>query len=133
MAGKVYWRGWTKAASARAATRTSLKGLEVRDDTEALHHRLRLVLAGELDHELREDVHDHVVDPPERVLEERHSLLDREQRLLVGGVPDHTDDDAVEDRRRATDDVDVPVGDGVVRAGADCDDHRENTVMRAEP
>ncbi len=48
-------------------------------------------------------------------------------------IADDADDDAVEDRRRAAYDVDVPVRDGVVRAGADGCYHRENTVIRAEP
>ncbi len=82
------------------------------------------MLAGEVDDELREDVDDDVVELAERVLEERDPLLDREERLLVRGVADDADDDPVEDRRRAADDVDVPVRDGVVAAWADCCDHR---------
>ena len=107
--------------------------LEVRDHAQPLHHRLRVVLARELDDELGEDVDDDVVAARERVLEERDPLLDGEERLLVRRVADDADDDAVEDRRRAPDDVDVPVRDGVVAAWADRCDHRENTVIRAEP
>ena len=91
------------------------------------------MLAGEVDHELREHVDDDVVELAERTLEERDALLDRKERLLVERVTDDADDDAVEDRRRAADDIDVPVRDGVVAAWADGGDHREKTVMRAEP
>jgi hypothetical protein len=91
------------------------------------------VLAGEVDHELGEDVDDDVVEVGERRLEKRHALLDAEERLLVQRVTHDAHDDAVEDRRRPLDDVDVPVRDGVVGAWADCGNHRENTVMRAEP
>ncbi len=48
-------------------------------------------------------------------------------------VADDADDDAVEDPGRAGDHLDVPVRDGVVRAGADGGDHRCMSVMRAEP
>ena len=72
------------------------------------------MLAGEVDDELREDVDDDVLELAERALEERDALLDRKERLLVERVADDADDDAVEDRRRAADDVDVPVRDGVV-------------------
>ena len=65
----------------------------------------------------------------EGVLEERDALLDREERLLVRRVADDADDDAVEDRRRTPDDVDVAVRDGVVAPWADCRDHREKTVI----
>ena len=91
------------------------------------------MLARELDDELGEDVDDHVLTVGHGVLEERHALLDREERLLVRRVADDADDDAVEDRRCAADHVDVPVRDGVVRAGADCGDHFAYTVIRAEP
>ena len=91
------------------------------------------MLAGEVDDELGEHVDDDVVAACERVLEERDPLLDREERLLVGRIADDADDDAVEDARRASDDVDVPVRDGVVRAWADGCHHCENTVIRAEP
>jgi len=107
--------------------------LEVRDDAQALHHRRGVVLACELDDKLGEDVHDDVLALVQRVLEERDALLDGEQRLLVGGVTDNAHDDAVEDRGRATDDVDVPVRDGVVGPWADGCYHCENTVIRAEP
>ena len=69
----------------------------------------------------------------ERILEERDALLDREERLLVGGIAHDSDDDAIEDRGRTANDVDMPVRDGVVRAGADGCYHLENTVIRAEP
>ena len=91
------------------------------------------MLARELDDELGEDVDDDVAAAPEGVLEERDALLDGEERLLVRRIAYDTDDDPVEDHRRAADDVDVPVGDGVVGPGADGCYHRENTVIRAEP
>ena len=96
--------------------------LEVRDHAEALHHRPGAVLAGEVDDELAEDVDDHVRHVRERVLEERDALLDGERRLLVVRITDDADDDRVEDRGRAADHVDVAQGDGVERAGVDCDD-----------
>ena len=92
------------------------------------------MLAGELDHELGEDVDHDVVTTRERVLEEAHPLLHGEERRLVLRVLDDSDDDAIEDRRRALDDVDVPVRDGVVATWADRSDHRARyTVIRAEP
>ena len=51
----------------------------------------------------------------------------------MGGIAHDSDDDAVEDRGRTANDVDMPVRDGVVRAGADGCYHLENTVIRAEP
>src|SRR5919106_341765 len=92
--------------------------LEIRDRAQALDHRRRAPAARELDDELREDVDLDVVLARERVLEKTHPLLDREQRLLVQRVADDADDDALEDRRRAPDDVEVPVRDWVVAAGA---------------
>ena len=73
------------------------------------------------------------VDPADGVAEEIDALLDREQRLLVLGIADHADDDAVEDPGGARDHVDVAVRDGVVGAGADGGDHSSNSVRRAEP
>ena len=67
------------------------------------------------------------------LLEKRNPLLDREQRLLVVRVADDADDDAVERRGGATDHVEMAEGDRVVRAWADCGDHRVKTVIRAEP
>ena len=57
-----------------------------------------------------------------RLLDELAALLGVEERLVLahGGVDDG-DDDLVEELRRAGDDVDVPVGDRVVGAGADGD------------
>ena len=46
------------------------------------------------------------------------------------GVPDHADDDAVEDPCRARDHVDVAVRDRVVRAGRDRGDHGERLEER---
>jgi len=91
------------------------------------------VLPRELDDQFGEHVDDDVLARRERVLEEGDPLLDREERLLVRRVTDDADDDAVEDRGRAPDDVDVPVRDGIVRARTDGCYHRENTVIRAEP
>ena len=94
----------------------------------------RVVPVRELDDELGEHVDHDVVELAERILEEGDALLDREQRVLVGRVADDADDDTVEDRRGAADDVDVPVRDGVVASGADCARHRVvKTLIRAEP
>ena len=49
--------------------------------------------------------------------------VDLEERRLVVRIADDADDDPVEDPRRARDHVDVPVRDGVVRAGVDRGDH----------
>ena len=116
--------------------------LEVRDHAEPFHHRPGAVLAGEVDDELAEDVDDHVRHVRERVLEERDALLDGERRLLVVRIANDADDDRVEDRGRAADHVDVAQGDGVERAGVDCDDRAAlghgslgcvKTESRAEP
>ncbi len=82
------------------------------------------MLPREVDHELAEHVDDDVFELGEGILEEGDSLLDAEQRLLVGRVADDTDDDLVEDCGRAADNVDVPERDRVERAGADRDDGR---------
>ena len=82
----------------------------------------------------REDVDLDVVELRERVAEEGDAFVEREHRLLVVRVADDADDDAVEDARRAADHVDVPVRDGVVRAGADRGHHScSKTVTRVEP
>jgi hypothetical protein len=115
--------------------------LEVGDRAQALHERACAPAAGELDDELREDVDLDVAEVFERALEERHAFLDRERRLLVLRRADDADDDAVEDRRGARDDVEVAVRDRVVRARADRrdglrvahDSGASNTVIRAEP
>ena len=52
---------------------------------------------------------------PERLLEQRHPLLDGEQRCL-GGVLQDRDHDAVEHARGASDDVQMPVGHRVERS-----------------
>ena len=99
------------------------------------------MLAGELDDELGEHVDLDVRDVRrgERLLEERHTLLDGEHRPLVGGVADDPDDDAIEDLGRTADDVDVPVRDRVVAARTDGDDGvavahgASNTVSCVEP
>ena len=98
--------------------------LEVRDHAQALDHRLRLPPAREVDDELGEDVDLDVVEVGERLLQEPDALLEREQRLSCGAAADDADDDAVEDRRRARDHVEVPERHGVVRAWADRGDHR---------
>ena len=91
------------------------------------------MLASELDDELGEHVDDDVARAGKGVLEEVDTLFDREQRRLVRRVAHDTHDHPVEDRGRATDDVNVAVRDGVVAPWADCCDHREKTVIRAEP
>src|SRR5581483_10845443 len=106
--------------------------LEVGDHAQPLHDRLRLPFARELDDELAEHVHLDVLELSDRVAEERHALVDREHRLLVGGAADDADDDTVEDAGGARDHVDVPVRDRVVRAWADRGDH-PYTVTRAAP
>ena len=64
---------------------------------------------------------------------ELDARLDREERRLVLGAPDHADDDTVEDVRRTSDHVDVPVSDRIVGAGADRGDHGSNRVRRFDP
>src|SRR5918996_1643094 len=53
--------------------------LEVRDDAQALHDRLRLPAARELDDELGKDVHLDVVVPGERRAQELDALVQREE------------------------------------------------------
>jgi len=112
---------------------TESLALEVRGHTQALHDRLGVPAAREVDDELGEHVHLDVGDVGGRLLHVVHALLDRERRLLVRGLADHADDDPVEDRRGAADDVDVPERHRVVRAGIDRRDHNSNRVRRAEP
>ena len=107
--------------------------LEVGDHAQAFHHRLRVVLAREVDDELVEDVHRDVVETGKRLLEEGDSFVDREQRLLVMRVADDADDDTVERGAGTADHVDVAERDRVVRAWADSGDHRVKSVIRAEP
>src|SRR5581483_10613556 len=106
--------------------------LEIRDDAQPLHDRLRLPLAGELDDELAEDVDLDVLEVRERAAKEIDALLDREQRLLVVRVADDADDDPVEDPGCARDHVDVSVRHRVVRARANRGDH-PYTVTRVWP
>src|SRR6476469_3875521 len=107
---------------------------EVRDDPEALDDHLRVPLVGEVDDELREDVDLDVGKISEHLPQEADALVEREHRRLVGRVADDSDDDAVEDSRRASDHVDVPVRDRVVGAWCDRGDHWcSNTVTRVEP
>ena len=108
--------------------------LEVGDHTQALDHRLRAPAAGEVDDELGEDVHLHVVEASDRFVQEADALLDREHRRLVVRVADDADDDSVEDPGRASDHVDVAVRDRVVAAWADGRVHAcANRVRRALP
>ena len=93
--------------------------LEVGDRAQALHHRPRAPAAGELDHELGEDLDLDVRVLAQGVLEELDALLDREERLLVPRLADDADDDALEDPRGPHDDVQVAVRDRVVGARAD--------------
>ena len=66
--------------------------------------------------------------------QEADPLVEGEHRRLVLRVADDADDDAVEDLGGASDHVDVPVRDGVVRAGVDRGDHSASkSVRRAEP
>jgi hypothetical protein len=75
----------------------------------------------------------------EGVSQEVDSLLHGEHRLLVLRVAHHADDDAVEDRCRARDDVEVAIRHRVVRPRADSGDGRSllhcarKTVTRADP
>ncbi len=92
-------------------------------NAEPLDDRLRVPPAREVDDELAEDVDLDVVVPGERAAQELDPLLDAEHRLLVARRVDDADDDAVEDPGRAREHVDVPVRDGVVRAGRDRGDH----------
>src|SRR5436190_18185996 len=109
--------------------------LEVGDDAEALHDRLRSPFTGKVDDQLGEDVDLHILPVAERLVEECDSLVQREHRRLVRRAADDTDDDAVEDAGRARDDVDVAVRDRVVRARSDGGDHAgcSKTVIRVEP
>src|SRR4249919_1987986 len=110
--------------------------LEVRDHAQAFHHRVRAPALRELDDELGEDVDLDVVLIAQGLLEEGDALLDREHRLLVARLTDDADDDPVEDRRRAADDVEVAERHRVVAAGADRSAQivaHSNSVSRAEP
>jgi hypothetical protein len=107
--------------------------LEVGDHAEPLHDRLGLPPPCEVDDELAEDGDLHVRQLGERLAQEPHPLVEREQRRLVLRAADHTDDDAVEDRRRAADHVDVAERDGIVGPGTDGGDHGSKSVRRAEP
>jgi hypothetical protein len=106
--------------------------LEVRDHAEPLHDRFRVPLARELDDELAKHVDLDVRETADGVAQEVDAFFDREHGLLVRWDTDDSDDDAVEDARRARDHVDVPVRHRVVGAGADRGDH-PYTVMRAAP
>ena len=55
----------------------------------------------------------------QRLVQEADALLDAEHRPLVVRIADHADDDAVEDRRGARDDVEVAEGDRVIGPRAD--------------
>ena len=108
--------------------------LEVRDHAQALDDHLRVPPVREVDDELGEDVDLDVVEPGERLTQERDALVEREHRRLVLGIADDPDDDAVEDLGRALDHVDVPVRDGVLVAGVDRGDHSASkSVSRVEP
>jgi hypothetical protein len=48
-------------------------------------------------------------------------------------IPDDADHDTVEDRRRAADDVEVTVRDGVVGAWTECSDHGDWPRMGTVP
>src|SRR4051812_1867756 len=106
--------------------------LEVRDDAQPLHDRLRVPLLRELDDELAEDVDLDVVEVRQRAVQELDALVDREHRRLVTRFADDSDDDAVEDSRGSRDHIKVPVRHRVVRARADGRDH-PYTVIRAAP
>src|SRR6476646_7219356 len=82
--------------------------LEVRDDTKALHDRLRLPPVREVDDELAEDVDLDVVELRQRITEEVDALLDGEHRLLVMWAPDDADHHTVEDAGSTRDHVEVP-------------------------
>jgi hypothetical protein len=113
--------------------------LEIRDRAQPLDHGLRTPAPGEFDHELGEDVDLDVVAASERILQERHSLLDGEHGLLVLRVADDADDDPLEDAGGPGDDVEVPVRHGVVTPRADGGDRRgvahapSKSVTRTEP
>jgi len=62
-----------------------------------------------------------VGDVRERLPEQGHAVVDRDQRLLVLRAAHHADDDLVEHRGGAPDDVDVAERDGVVGPRADGD------------
>src|SRR5579862_606344 len=107
--------------------------LEVGDHPKPLDDHLRVPAPRELDDELAERVDFDVAEMRRRAANEVDALVEREERRLVLRVRDDAGDDAVEDLGGACEHVDVPVRDGVVRAGADGRDHRSNSVSRAAP
>src|SRR5579864_742894 len=107
--------------------------LEVRDDPQSLHDRLRVPLVRELDDQLAEDLDLDIREMTDGSAQELDALLDREQRLLVPRLADNADDEAVEDAGGPRDHVDVPVRHWVVRARTDSSDQCSYTVTRACP
>src|SRR2546423_567625 len=97
--------------------------LEVRDDAQALHDRLRVPPAREVDDELAEDVDLDVVELRQSITQEVDTFLDRKHRLLVMWTPYDPDHHTVEDPRRAGDHIEMAVRHGVVGAGTDGGDH----------
>src|SRR3954466_4173600 len=96
--------------------------LEIGDRAQALDDRSGPNRAREVDDQDAERLCPDVAELRGGLLDERHTLLDSEDRLvLADGHVDHGDDDLVELRRGASDDVEVPVGDRVVAAWTDSD------------
>jgi hypothetical protein len=87
-----------------------------------------------VDDELREDFDLDVLEAGESLAQKADPLVEGEHRLLVLRGADDADDDAVEDRGRARDHVDVAVRDRVVGARVDrCDHSCSKIVSRAAP
>src|SRR3954452_1579228 len=96
--------------------------LEVRDRAQSFDDRHGALLARIVDDQLVERLGADVAEVAGRLLDERAPVLGAEQRLVLAdrGVDDG-DDELVEKRRGAGDDVDVAVGDRAIRARADGD------------
>ncbi len=96
--------------------------LEVRDRAQSLDDRTGRRPAGEVDDQDVERLGADVAQMGGRVVDERDALVGVEQRAgSCAPTVDDRDDDLVEQLGGAGDDVEVPVGDRVVAAGADGD------------
>ena len=103
--------------------------LEVRDGTQAADQRLRAFAPRVVDEQSIEGVHLDVVPVAEHLADHRHALVDREERRLVG-VDEDGDDNPIEDRTGALDDVDVAAGERIEGPGKDGDARGTGRLMR---
>ena len=95
--------------------------LEVAHGPEATDHEPGPLPASELDGQALERLDRHrAAEIGDTGLDERHPLGCREKGLL-GGVAQDANDEPIEEARRAADDIEMRVGDGVERAGEDRD------------